>query len=127
MFMYTNDMKFTESHEWIKQIDETTVVMGISDHAQGLLGDLVYIELPKVGTQVVAMESIGVVESVKAASDLYSPLDGEVVAVNDAVTADPTIINQLPHTDGWLIKIKINNLAQLDKLMNVAAYKAILG
>jgi glycine cleavage system H protein len=127
IIMYTNDMKFIESHEWVKLVDETIAMIGISDHAQGLLGDLVYIELPKVGAIISAQKTFGVVESVKAASDLYAPLDGEVVAVNDAAIGDPTLVNTHPHTDGWLIKIKITDRRQLDSLLDVNAYQALIG
>jgi glycine cleavage system H protein len=126
--MYSNDMKFVETHEWVKLTEEADVVsIGITHHAQELLGDLVYLELPEVGLVVAAGETIGVVESVKAASDLYSPVSGEVVAINEEAVADPTILNSDPHGQGWLVKIKLSSGAELDKLLSADKYKALIG
>ena len=125
--MYDNNMKFLESHEWIRQEQSDEAAIGITQHAQELLGDLVYIELPKVGQKINAKDTFGVVESVKAASDLYSPVSGEIIAVNDNVINDPTLINTSPHNDGWLIKIKLNNLAELNNLMSGEAYQNFIG
>lgn len=125
--MYSNDMKFVDTHEWIKNIDAETVTVGITHHAQELLGDLVYVELPGVGTVVNAGDTIGVVESVKAASDLYSPISGEIIEVNENVISDPTLANSEPHTDGWLFKLKLSNSSELDGLLSADKYKALIG
>lgn len=126
--MYTNEMKFVDTHEWIKPEDETDIVaVGITNHAQELLGDLVYLELPSVGQLIASGETIGVVESVKAASDLYAPISGEVVAINDEAVADPTIINSDPHGAGWMIKVKLSNVAELEQLLSADKYKNLIG
>ena len=125
--MYTQDMKFVDTHEWVRAGAGDEVVVGITDHAQQLLGDLVYIELPAVGKRIKAGDNIGVVESVKAASDLYSPVSGEIVAVNDVVASDPTLANTAPHTDGWLLKIKLSNSTELNNLLTADKYQALVG
>lgn len=125
--MYENNMKFVESHEWVKLDNDHVVSVGITHHAQGLLGDLVYIELPSVGQEINFHDTIGVIESVKAASDLYSPVSGEVIEVNDAVVSDPTLANTSAHTDGWLFKVKLSDLSQLDKLLSADDYKKLIG
>ena len=125
--MYDNNMKFVDTHEWVKVIDGDVVQIGITHHAQELLGDLVYVELPQVGQTVAFNDTIGVVESVKAASDLYSPISGEIIEINDAVVADPTLANTEPHAGGWLFKAKIDNVAQLDKLMSAEEYSSSIG
>lgn len=126
--MYSNEMKFVDTHEWVKPEAEAGVVaVGITNHAQELLGDLVYLELPPVGQVIASGETIGVVESVKAASDLYAPISGEVVAVNDEVVADPTIINSDPHGAGWLIKVKLSDNAELEQLLSADKYKNLIG
>lgn len=125
--MYTNDMKFAETHEWIKIDGSNQVIVGITHHAQELLGDLVYLELPQVGKSVKARDTIGVVESVKAASDLYSPVSGKVIAVNDNAVQDPTLINSSAHTDGWLFKLELTDITELDKLLNAADYQKLIG
>lgn len=116
---------FTSDHEWIRMEGDTAVV-GITDYAQEQLGDLVFVELPEIGRQVTKGESVVVVESVKAASDVYAPVDGEVVAVNDALSSEPGLVNSAPMGDGWLIKMKLGNPAQLDELMDEDAYKATI-
>ncbi|MCC2625846.1 MAG: gcvH [Burkholderiales bacterium] len=125
--MYSDDFKFVDTHEWVKVDSDNVVLVGITHHAQELLGDLVYVELPKVGSHIKAHDVIGVVESVKAASDLYSPIDGEVIQVNNEVTADPTLANTDPHAKGWLIKVKLADVSQLDNLMSADEYKALIG
>lgn len=109
--MYSNDMKFVDTHEWVRLEADGVVSVGITNHAQELLGDLVYVELPAVGASIATGDTIGVVESVKAASDLYSPVAGEVVEINDAVVADPTLANTEPHAAGWLFKVKLADVA----------------
>ena len=125
--MYSNDMKFVDTHEWVRLEADGVVSVGITNHAQELLGDLVYVELPAVGTSISTGDTIGVVESVKAASDLYSPVAGEVVEINDAVVADPTLANTEPHAAGWLFKVKLVDVAELDGLMSADKYKALIG
>lgn len=125
--MYSNDMKFVDTHEWIKQESDDVVVIGITNHAQELLGDLVYVELPSVGSSVSIGDTVGVVESVKAASDLYSPLSGEIVEVNDEVAGDPTLANTDPHNAGWIFKLKLSNKDELSGLLSADKYKALIG
>ena len=125
--MYNNNYKFVDTHEWVGNIDGDLVTVGITHHAQELLGDLVYIELPEVGKSISFNDVVGVVESVKAASDLYSPVTGTVVELNDAVVNDPTLANTAPHTDGWLFRVKLDNVEQLDSLMTAEQYKAAIG
>lgn len=125
--MYSNDMKFVDTHEWVRLENDDVVSVGITNHAQELLGDLVYVELPAVGASIATGDTIGVVESVKAASDLYSPIAGEVVEINDAVVADPTLANTEPHAAGWLFKVKLADVAELDGLMSADKYKALIG
>ena len=125
--MYNNNYKFVDTHEWVGNIDGDLVTVGITHHAQELLGDLVYIELPEVGKSISFNDVVGVVESVKAASDLDSPVTGTVVELNDAVVNDPTLANTAPHTDGWLFRVKLDNVEQLDSLMTAEQYKAAIG
>lgn len=120
--MYTQNMKFLQSHEWVKSEGDNTAYIGISDHAQGLLGDIVYLELPKVGQIIKKEDNIGVIESVKAASDIYSPVNAEVIAVNEDAVNNPSIVNTNPHDTGWLIKVKLSDLGQLEQLMNADDY-----
>lgn len=117
--MYPTDYRYTKEHEWIKA-DGT---VGITDYAQHSLGDVVYVELPKVGTKVEAGKSFGTVESVKAVSELYSPASGEVAAVNETLANSPEKINQDPHGEAWLLKIKITNPTELNSLMDAPAYE----
>src|SRR5579863_225353 len=116
--MYSNEFKFVDTHEWVKVESADIVLVGITHHAQELLGDLVYIELPKVGSKIKSHDVIGVVESVKAASDLYSPVNGEVVEINNEVVSDPTLANTDPHGKGWLLKVSLADVSQLDTLMS---------
>ena len=125
--MYSNDMKFVDTHEWVRLEADGVVSVGITNHAQELLGDLVYVELPAVGASIATGDTVGVVESVKAASDLYSPVAGEVVEINDEVVADPTLANTEPHAAGWLFKVKLADVAELDGLMSADKYKALIG
>ena len=100
------DLRYTEEHEWLRQEEDGTVTVGITDHAQGALGDLVYVELPEVGQSVEAGGDMAVVESVKAASDVYAPVSGEVVAVNEDLSDDPEKVNGDPYGDGWIVRLK---------------------
>lgn len=120
------DRRYTESHEWAKKEADGTVTVGITDHAQEALGDLVFIELPAVGRKLAAGEACAVVESVKAASDIYAPVAGEVVAANQAVTDTPESVNADAYGN-WLFKLKPANPADVDKLLDAAAYTAAVG
>lgn len=117
------ELKYAASHEWAR-LEGDIVTVGITDHAQDALGDLVYVELPEVGAQVAAGDEAGVVESVKAASDIYAPVSGEIVAVNEALIDAPEIVNSEPYGDGWLYQIKVSDVSELDKLMSAADYAA---
>jgi glycine cleavage system H protein len=115
------NFRYRESHEWI---DPQTGAVGISDHAQHELTDVVFVELPKVGTKVVTGQQIAVVESVKAASDIYAPVSGEIIAINEALTNDPALLNTDPHVAGWIFKMKLTEPSELEALMDAAAYRA---
>jgi glycine cleavage system H protein len=116
------DLKFLKSHEWARMEDDGTVTVGISDHAQGQLGDLVYVELPSVGDTVEAGNACAVVESVKAASDVYSPVSGTILKVNDALADKPETINEDAFGDGWIFKIKPSSPAEMDELLTPDDY-----
>jgi glycine cleavage system H protein len=118
------DLKYVASHEWVRVEADGTLTVGISDHAQSALGDLVFVETPEVGRTLKAGEAFAVVESVKAASDVYSPVSGEVIAINDALSATPELINAAPYGDGWLMKIRPSDKAELAKLLDAKAYEA---
>ena len=120
-----NDLKYTKSHEWVRVEADGTVSVGITHHAQDLLGDMVYVESPKVGRQLAAGEECAVVESVKAASDVYAPIAGEVVAVNEAITDAPEKINQDAYS-AWMFKLKPANAADVNGLLDAAAYTAVV-
>lgn len=118
-------MKFTETHEWIN-MDNTPAVIGITNHAQSLLGDLVFVELPEEGQTVSAGDEVGVLESVKAASDLYAPISGTVVAVNRQATEDPALINRDAEGDGWLFKLEVTDTNELIRLLDEVQYKNMI-
>ncbi len=118
------ELKYLSSHEWARVEEDGTVTIGITDHAQEALGDVVYVETPEVGSTVNAGEEAGVVESVKAASDIYSPVSGEVIAVNAALEDAPETVNESPYDDGWFFKVKPTNLSELDDAMDAAGYQA---
>ncbi|MYM63695.1 glycine cleavage system protein GcvH [Pseudomaricurvus sp. HS19] len=118
------ELKYLSSHEWARVEEDGTVTIGITDHAQEALGDVVYVETPEVGSTVNAGEEAGVVESVKAASDIYSPVSGEVIAVNAALEDAPETVNESPYDDGWFFKVKPSNLSELDEAMDAAGYQA---
>jgi len=115
-------IKYTEDHEWIR-LDGDTATCGISDYAQEQLGDIVYVELPEVGASLSARDQIAVVESVKAASEVYAPAGGTVSAVNEALADEPTLVNESPTGDGWFAKLTLDDPTELDALMDEAAYK----
>ena len=119
-------LKFTEEHEWLK-IENGVATVGITTHAAEQLGDLVFVELPEVGATFEKGGDAATVESVKAASDVYCPLDGEIVEVNEAITADPSLVNSDPQGAGWFFKLKLANVADADGLMDEAAYKELVG
>lgn len=121
------DLRFAESHEWARLEADGTVTVGISDHAQEALGDVVFVELAEVGKVFAAGEAAGVVESVKAASDIYSPVSGEVIAVNEGLSDAPELLNSDPHGAAWIFKLKPNNVAELEKLLDAAGYKKAIG
>ncbi len=123
--MLPEDRKYSKEHEWIL-VDGENGRVGITDHAQGALGDIVYVELPEVGATVTAMEVFGDIESVKAVSELFSPVSGEVVEVNSKVVDSPEMVNGDPHDDAWLIVVKMSDLSKLDGLMSAAQYQAYL-
>ena len=122
------DLRYTEDHEYVKPTDDGNVVaIGITDYAQGELGDIVYIELPRVGASFAKHDVFGTVEAVKAVSELYSPLAGEVVAVNDRLDKEPALVNTTPYGDGWMIKLRLNDAKEKDALLDADAYSAHLG
>jgi len=120
------DMKYAKSHEWAKPQPDGTVVIGITDHAQSALGDLVFVEVPKAGRKVSAGEACAVVESVKAASDVYAPISGEVVDANATLANAPETLNQDPYGKGWMFRLKPANAAELDKLLDAAGYEKVV-
>jgi glycine cleavage system H protein len=121
-----DDLKYTKEHEWVK-VEGQTATVGVSDYAQRQLGDVVFIELPQVGTQLEQMKSFGVIEAVKAVSDLFSPVSGEVAEVNSKLESQSNLINSDPYGEGWIIKVKIKNPAELDALLTPADYKKLVG
>lgn len=118
------NLRFAESHEWALLDTDGTVLVGISDHAQDALGDLVYVELPEVGQSLDKGGEAGVVESVKAASDVYAPVGGEVIEINEALADEPELVNKSPYGDGWLYRIQPSDKAELDELLDAATYEA---
>jgi len=118
------DLKYTTSHEWIQSNDDGTITVGITDHAQELLGDLVFVELPEEGSALTAGDQCAVVESVKAASDVYAPVTGEIIAVNEALEAEPELVNTDAFGQGWLFRLKPEQAEQLTELLDADAYAA---
>ena len=119
------ELKYTKSHEWILVGDDGQVTVGITDHAQELLGDMVFVELPEVDSNVDAGDECAVVESVKAASDVYSPVSGTVVAINESLADAPELINEDPYGEGWMFRLQVSGTDQLDGLLDAAAYEAV--
>lgn len=117
-----SELKYASSHEWARLEDDGTVTVGITDHAQDALGDVVYIETPEVGDTLAAGDEAGVVESVKAASDIYSPISGEVIEVNEALEDEPAMVNSDPYDDGWFFKLKPSDTSELENLMSADDY-----
>ncbi len=120
------ELKFTNSHEWVRNEGDGTVTVGISDHAQDLLGDLVHVDLPDEGEGFTAGDEIAVVESVKAASDVYCPVAGEVIEVNEELEDSPELVNTDPYGDGWLFKLKIEDEGEVDSLLDAEGYEQSL-
>lgn len=121
-----NDLKYAKSHEWVRDEEDGTVFVGITEHAQEMLGDLVFVELPEVGDTVEAGGECAVVESVKAASDVYSPVSGEVIAINEALADAPETVNQDAFGDGWLFQIRLSAPAELDELLDADGYAEVM-
>ena len=117
------ELKYAASHEWVRSEGNGVYTVGITEHAQDLLGDMVFVELPEVGDSVAQGDDVAVAESVKAASDIYAPIAGEIVAVNDALTDSPELVNSAPYTDGWMFKIKASDESELAGLLDAAGYK----
>lgn len=118
------DLQYTETHEWLRTLDDGVLELGVTEHAQHSLGDLVYVELPEVGSEVSAGEGCAVVESTKAASDVYSPVDGEVVAINEALAESPELVNQDPYGEGWLVRIRPAEDGLPEGLLDADGYAA---
>lgn len=118
--------KYTEKHEWVEQVEGNIWRIGISDYAQEQLGDIVVVELPELGDQTTLGKDCAVIESVKAASDIYAPLSGEIHKINDALTDEPALVNQEAEDKGWLFEIKISDESELEKMMDETAYKAFV-
>jgi len=126
MSLIPPELKYTASHEWVRREADGTVTIGITDHAQDALGDLVYIEVPAADSHYEAEQPCAVVESVKAASDIYSPVAGQVVVVNEALEEQPEIVNQDPYGRGWILRLKPDDMAAVDALLDAQAYQALL-
>jgi glycine cleavage system H protein len=124
--MYPEDFRYTKEHEWVHAQGDTASV-GITDHAQSELGDIVYVDLPKVGSKLEAGKSLGSVESVKAVSDIYSPVSGEVTAINNSLATAPEKLNSDPHGEAWLVKVKLSVPGEIANLMTSADYQAYIG
>ena len=122
-----SDLKFLDSHEWIK-VDENTVIVGISDHAQNELGEVVFVELPAIGDEFISGDEAAVVESVKAASEVYTPISGEVIEVNETLEENPELVNTSPYEEGWFFKLEVSdeNLGSIDSLMTAEEYSSML-
>lgn len=126
MSTYPENFHYTKEHEWVS-VEGGVGTIGITDHAQGELGDIVYVDLPKVGDTVETGKTLGSVESVKAVSDIYSPVSGEIVAVNEALAGAPEKLNADPHGDAWLVRIKLSSPGEVSQLMSAADYQAYIG
>jgi glycine cleavage system H protein len=123
--MYPNDYYYSKDHEWLR-IDGGNATVGITDFAQKQLGDVVYVELPQTGAQLEFHQSLGVIESVKAVSDIYSPLSGEIIETNEKLDESPELVNEDPHGKGWIVRIKVKDKTELEKLMSASEYEKYL-
>ena len=126
MSQIPENLLYSDSHEWVLDNGDGTITLGITDHAQSALGDVVFVELPDVGQAIEAGEEFGVIESVKAASDLYAPLTGDVIAVNESLEDAPESVNESPYEDAWLIKVKLSDQEELSDLLSATAYAQLL-
>jgi glycine cleavage system H protein len=128
MSQVPDGLRYTEEHEWVRETGDAGVVeVGITDYAQGELGDVVFVELPKVGQSLDQMGAFGTIEAVKAVSELFSPVAGEVTAINDSLNNDPQLVNTDPYGQGWMIRMRVKDAASLDKLLDSAAYVKLVG
>lgn len=116
------DMYFTSTHEWVHVVDEDIVLIGITDHAQHMLGDIVYIELPDTDINIAAGDELGIIESVKTAADFFAPVSGEIIEVNEDAAQSPAMVNKDAYGDGWLVKIKMKDMEELDELLDAQGY-----
>jgi glycine cleavage system H protein len=126
MMNYPQDFRYTKEHEWVK-LDGNVATIGITDHAQHELGDIVYVDLPKTGTNAEAGKTFGSVESVKAVSDIYAPVSGEIVEINESLSSAPEKLNSEPHGEAWLIKVRVTNQDEIKQLMNAEDYQSYVG
>lgn len=124
---FPQDLKYTKDHEWIKIVDGDTALIGITDFAQSELGDIVYVDITSVGDEVKADETFGTVEAVKTVSDLFLPVDATVLEVNPELESEPELVNSDPYGKGWMAKVKLSNVADLDGLLDAAAYEKLVG
>lgn len=123
---FPNDLKYSKEHEWVR-LEGDFAYIGISDHAQKELGDIVYVDITSVGQTLQANEVFGTVEAVKTVSDLFMPIGGEIIEFNEALSGQPELVNQEPYGKGWMVKIKVSNPSEMNNLMDADAYKALLG
>jgi glycine cleavage system H protein len=121
------DLRYTRTHEWVRDLKDGTVEIGITDHAQHELGDIVYVDLPKVGAAAAQGKTIGSVESVKAVSDIYSPVSGEVIEINETLTEKPEKLNEDPHGGAWLVKVRLSSPGEVEGLMSAGDYQTYIG
>lgn len=126
MSQIPSELKYAQSHEWIRSEGNGEYTIGITEHAQELLGDMVFVDLPDVGREVTAGDDCAVAESVKATSDIYAPLSGEIIAVNEELEGSPELVNSAPYGEGWLFRIKANNESELDGLLDLAGYQELV-
>lgn len=124
--MVPDDRKYTQEHEWV-QVEGDIGTVGITDHAAGELGDIVFVELPETGSEFSAGDSVGTIESVKAVADLYLPISGEIIEINEAVVDSPELVGNSPMDDGWLVKVRMVEPSELDRLLDASAYEDLLG
>ncbi len=120
-----DDLKYASSHEWVRIEDDGSATVGISDHAQKALGDIVFVELPETGIRVASKDEVAVVESVKAASDIYAPISGKITKINEALRDTPEIVNSSPYENGWFFKMKPSDVAELDELLDADGYREV--
>lgn len=121
-----DNLLYTEEHEYVMKVDEDEVVVGITDYAQGELSDVVFVELPTVGSSFAKMEAFGTIEAVKAVSELYTPAGGEVIAVNEALGDDPALVNRDPYGEGWMVRLRVNDTTELESLLSPDKYRALI-